>query len=357
MGLLDRGNNEFSTSVTRSWLIANSAELTTLLTALGAFQNDDKSVPKLVTLYGALYNWGFKKPKEYARRGRLANELRNQIVSKAVMLQNVHALGEFNQKFMTLPPSWSFLQDITTALAPHVATLKNIEITDRPTGVPGAYDFTAGNVFAEQDRNHANIDTTEVRENKQYEPKLWLRLGRRVVTPQTDGKGYGRCFSCAAAAIYKMVMDPAFDDYMIEHVGAEDYDHHLVLVDRPSATGVNGNGLNDGKAAWLSSAAAIDVWQGNLNGNTKYASIASDNVYVAGSTLKWFCAFPPSRRALDREFANGLRAPQRNPVDMGQIQRAREALQNAPGPKTRNRKGLDGKWIVEKLVGENWVKV
>jgi hypothetical protein len=353
MALLDRGDKNFETSVTRSWSPHyKSSELSGVITALVNFQNDNTSGVKLVALYQALYDWVSKHPKEFAKRGSRVHALRAEIVQKSLQLRA--DLSAVNVKFMGVNHVWSFLQDTKNKIAIHANTLRNIEITDRPTDRAGEYNFTPGNVYSEGDRNLASADTTEVSSNKQFEPKYWLRLGRRVVTPQQDGKSYGRCFSCAAAVIYEMVTDPAFDDCMIEHVGAEGYDHHLILLDRCNANGTDNTGLNNARLTWMGSAAIVDVWQGNLNGNTNYVEMAVDNRY-AQSNLRWFCAFPPTRRAQDRVFAAGLLAPERKAAKLDMVAEARRAIQDQ-GEQSRNRK-VDGKWVVERLVDGHWVQV
>lgn len=350
MPLLSRNNTEFSVSVTRRWSPHfKSRALKNAVAALVAFQNDNTAA-KLRALYTSLHDWIRVNPKEFARRGSRVADLRTEILQKAAQL---HAnVADIDDAFRRVAHVWKtiFLQDVRGKVAIHANLWQNIEITDRPTGVPGQYNFTAGNHYSEQDRNQANLDTNEAHVNKQNHPKYWLRLGRRVITPQADGTSYGRCFSCAAAVIYEMVMDPGFDEYMIEHVGAEDYDHHLVLIDRANATGNDSAGLNHRRPDWMSTTAVVDVWQGNLNNNTNYVTIAADNMYAL-SPLKWFCAFPPNRRVQDRVFATALQAPQRNVVNQNHIQQARAALQDGPGPATRNRK-VGGRWIIEREVAD-----
>ncbi|MBL8631940.1 MAG: hypothetical protein JNM40_01865 [Myxococcales bacterium] len=353
MALLDLNDKNFETSVTRKWLHYKSTDLSTLVRKLTEFQSDNTNAVKLVALYQALYDWVRKHPKEFAKRGSRVQALRGEILLKAPVINADIRLVD--NQFRSVNHVWTFLQDIKSKLAPHVNTLRNIEITDQPTGQAGVYTFTPGNVYSEGDRNLANTDTTEVNANKQFEPKYWLRLGRRVITPQQDGKSYGRCFSCAGAVIYKMVMDPAFDEYMIEHVGAEDYDHHLVLLDRPNANGTDDTGLNNMRTVWMGTAAVVDVWQGNLNNNTNYVQIAVEHQY-AQSNLRWFCAFPPNRRVQDRQFASGLQAPQRNVQRLDIVQNARQAIQDQ-GEQTRNVRRADGKWGIEKLVNGHWVQV
>ncbi len=107
--------------------------------------------------------------------------------------------------------------------------------------------------------------------------------------------------------IYSLVIDGNFDDYIIEHVGAVNYDHHLVLVGLPNASGDQGQGLDD-RLAWLRKTVVIDVWKGNLNNNSDYVTLASLNKYVT-SQLRFFCAYSPKTRGADREFANRLTDP------------------------------------------------
>lgn len=357
MALLDRNNTDFEESITRAWSPHyKSSALKNCVAAVKAFQDDNANAVKLGTAYQRLYDWISANPKEFAKRGSKVEALRREILQKAVQLGANLAL--IDAQFRRLNHVWKaiFLQDIRAKIGPHINTWRTIEITDQPTGVPGQYNFTVGNHYAEADRNQANLDTNEVQDNKQNHPNYWLRLGRRVVTAQVDNKRYGRCFSCAAAVIYSLVTDPSFDEYMIEHVGAIEYDHHLVLLDRANATGNSSNGLNDQRASWMSTAVVIDVWQGNLNGNTNYVDIAAGNQY-AQANLRWFCAFPPNQRAADRAFAGGLPVPQRNVVNLDRIQEVRQAREQGIGEATRNRK-VDGRWVVERQNGDGtWSRV
>jgi hypothetical protein len=172
------------------------------------------------------------------------------------------------------------------------------------------------------------------------------------MTPQQDGHCYGRCFSCAAAVIYTLMMDPAFDEYLFEHVGAISYDHHLVLLGRPNAAGVKGEGLDDRKA-WATKTVVVDVWQGNLNGNDDFVSLASMNTYAA-ARLRFFCAYPVRTRSADREFAARLPVVARGVIKQGIRERAQAAVRNQ-GAQTRQIK-VDGSWQVEELVDGVWIR-
>jgi hypothetical protein len=355
MAMLARGNTDFRAASSGWAPHTKSAELETLLRAIEAVQADAPS--SLEALYRAMTAWVRTDPKEVKKRASLLLVLREELEQKAS--GSGTDLTTLSDDFDRAAGAWAVwalmrgrLKDVHSALLRHYPTFRNIEITDRPTGAAGQYAFTDGNAYSEADRNLAVGETPEGGGHKQDEPRYWLRLGRRVVTPQQDGTCYGRCFSCAAAAIYTMVMDPAFDGYLIEHVGATSYDHHLVLLGRPNATGTKGEGL-DTRASWTTKTVVVDIWQGNLNGNDDFVGLASMNTYAA-SMLRFFCAFPTRTRSADREFAARLLAPERGVIKKGIREQAQAALREQ-GSETRNVK-VDGKWVIEELVGGEWVR-
>ncbi|MCX6599616.1 MAG: hypothetical protein NTV70_24950 [Acidobacteria bacterium] len=344
-------------SVTRGWPHWKTGRLDKLVTALTAFQTTPAAA-ELKYLYKRLYRWIEKNPNEFHARSRLVGQLAYEIERRAVALgASVMAEArEFRRVTLTSAPQlWTPLVELTPLIAVHNANWSNIEVTDLPTGVPGEYNFSAGNVFSEGDRNVAIQEMghgAEVQLNKQY----WLRLGLKVLTPQSNGIRYGRCFSCAAAVIYSLVRDQTFDDYTIEHIGSTDFDHHLILVGRSNANGVSEAGLADGWDQWKWTGVIIDVWQARLNGNADYGTLAHQNRY-AGGHLRWFCVYSTGTRAVDRNFTTRLVAPVRGEIVRLDIaEEAREALQNQ-GHATRNRK-VDRRWIVEEEIAPGvWQEV
>jgi hypothetical protein len=194
------------------------------------------------------------------------------------------------------------------SLKKHVAALTSdwasVNVTDIPIkGNPGKYTFTPENAISESDRTLALIHLGFGR-NKETTPEYWLTLGY-LMHKRTEK--YGRCFSCAAYAIFCLVAAPELDDILIEHVGAKNFDHHLLLLDRTNADGSSNAGLNSHEL-WQD-AYVIDVWQGNLDAADQlpraYLQSAKDHRY-AKSDLKLFATFPPSKRIEHRRFAQRL---------------------------------------------------
>jgi hypothetical protein len=171
--------------------------------------------------------------------------------------------------------------------------LKSIFVCDIPTGVQGVY-LTEKSTTGLVDNSKINIARTDRQGG-------WLNLGRGVLTNRM-----GKCWSCAAAVIHKLVTDPRFDAVRIESIGASGYDHHFVVINRDSATTVAD------MSTWNKDAILIDAWQANLTGWTmadpsksKKAQLA----YLGGvdfpykSVVRFFCAFEPADRVQHREAA------------------------------------------------------
>ncbi len=356
MPLLDNGNTQFATSVTRSWSPHyKSASLDTLEAALLAVQNNPANGGMLQTLYVRLREWVVAHPKEFGKRGSLVGQLAYQIERRAQALgiSVAYEAGWF--RMLTLRHNvhmWTPLRDLRAAIASHNAEWSPIVITDEPTGVPGQYHFTAANMFSEGDRNLAVQATGGA--HVQNNPDYWLDLGIRVITPQADTHCYGRCFSCAAAVIYTLVRDARFDDYTIEHIGSIAFDHHLVLVGRSNADGVSEAGLNAGHSQWKWTGVIIDVWQENIAHTTNFGSLAHQNRY-AGGNLRWFCAYSTAGRAGHRATANGLVPPVRaEAVDLNRIDASRALVPDLSRPRReiRGPVGPNGRrmWIREEEV-------
>ncbi|HEX8430979.1 MAG TPA: hypothetical protein VF625_06815, partial [Longimicrobium sp.] len=114
------------------------------------------------------------------------------------------------------------------------------------------------------------------------QPEYWALLGRMVLKSRK-----ARCFSCAAAAVYSLVMDPECDSLVIASVANESFDHHFVVVAKSEGD------LKAGRAY------AIDIWQANLD-KSSYVQSLDTFRYTKGKT-KVFCLLMPEERA-------GLRA-------------------------------------------------
>jgi hypothetical protein len=78
MSLLERKNEEFAASVSRSVLHYQSAELKDLLKALSEFQKN-RFVAQMKTLHNAYWVWHNRHPNEFSSRGGRAEELLREI--------------------------------------------------------------------------------------------------------------------------------------------------------------------------------------------------------------------------------------------------------------------------------------
>jgi hypothetical protein len=347
MGFLSAGNREFHAAVTRTGAHLKTSRLRRLEAALLAVQTNAGDTVRLKYLYKRLYRWMEENPAEFRTRGALATKLAYQIEQRAgkINANIIVEQAEFTRvRGLRGAPVWTPLPELTPAIQAHVAAWGAISITDVPQA-GGGYAYTAGNAFSEADRNGAIAEEGN-HPNIQLRSNYWIRLGKRVMTPQLDGICYGRCFSCAAAVIYELVRDPAFDDYMIEHVGATANDHHLVVVGRKTATGVDASRLNINLPDWQSTSIVIDVWEANLPPIGVMFMIATANAYAPGGNLRWFCAYPPENRLADRGFANGLPVTARYAIVPGMQAAAQAELRNAGRP-SRNVPAAGGRWVVQ----------
>jgi len=126
-------------------------------------------------------------------------------------------------------------------------------------------------------------------------PEGWISLGRAVLTHKV-----GKCWSCAAAAIYKLVVVPEFDLVRFESVGATNNDHHFVVVNRDPGTDVTDI------STWNADAFVVDLWQANLHGwhsrqpgspTQSQLCWKPDEYPYKESPVKLYCAFEPADRA------------------------------------------------------------
>ncbi len=170
--------------------------------------------------------------------------------------------------------------------------LRTILVCDIPIG-PRLYivEKTSSSLVDQAKINLAKVDN----------PAGWITLGRGVLTNQM-----GKCWSCAAAAIYRFVADPQFDRIRIESAGAAGYDHHFVVLNRTAG---------DGKiSTWNEQAVIVDLWQANLHNWDKrkpgtpttaqlsYKCKDPDFPYGKGE-MTFFCDFRPQDRAQQRADA------------------------------------------------------
>lgn len=171
--------------------------------------------------------------------------------------------------------------------------LKTIFICDIPTGTRGVY-LTERSTGALADNAKVNIA-------KISNPDGWLNLGRSVLTNRM-----GKCWSCAAAVIHKIVTDSRFNSVRVESIGAKDYDHHFVVINRDPGTDVKNI------STWNDGAILIDAWQANLNnwvdvspGQAKETKLcyAKGDDFPYKSEIKFFCAFEVHDRPQHRVTA------------------------------------------------------
>ncbi len=122
-------------------------------------------------------------------------------------------------------------------------------------------------------------------------PDYWVEVGRLALQSE-----YGRCFSCAGAAIFKLAMNPAFDDAVIESVGSPDFDHHFVFVGRSNAGST--------EPPTNPKTLVIDVWQANQGGDPP-ATTWETFTYNESSSVKIFAVLRPKDRAELRKRFGG----------------------------------------------------
>ncbi len=238
---------------------------------------------------------------------------------------------------------------VAAMVADYTAEWSAIKITDIPTGRPGVYTFTKDNPHTEADSRLAQARVAKkmgVDTNTQSLPEYWIHVGALVRKREPENR-FGRCHSCAAAVIHCLIMDPRFDDCMIEHVGSKEHDHHFVLIGRPNANGINDKGLGD-QYSWQD-CAVIDVWDGNLpskenDGIHQYVSDALACGYTKG-TMKLFAAFTPQDRERHCALAESLLADNKfvpKPVELAERVGRADGTQEVQGVKYRKE---GQKWV------------
>jgi hypothetical protein len=178
-------------------------------------------------------------------------------------------------------------------LIEEMADLKTIFVCDIPTG-------TSRGAYLTEKSTGSIVDMAKINIAKTTEPAGWLNLGRAVLTNRM-----GKCWSCAAAVIYKLVTDPRFDTVRIESIGAKGYDHHFVVINRNQGDVTN-------MSTWNNEVILIDAWQANLD---KWTKVPPDQPKAAKlcygktsdfpykSEIKCFCAFEPVDRRRHRDSA------------------------------------------------------
>lgn len=121
----------------------------------------------------------------------------------------------------------------------------------------------------------------------------WVEIGKLV-----KKEDYGRCFSCAGLAIEGLVMNPAFDRYTIESVGACGFDHHFVLLGRTGGD----VGSTTPPDASDTTTLVVDIWDGNQQKKPPMR-LWSQFTYNAETKLKVYCVITPEERTALRERA------------------------------------------------------
>jgi hypothetical protein len=175
-------------------------------------------------------------------------------------------------------------KNVLSLLKRHSKEWSGIEITDEPTDKPGVYKYT------EKDKQTTNIKgsaAVKLKDKVAYNeiteaPEYWAELGRLVAKHK-----FGRCYSCAALAVYTLVMDTSYDDLLIAVVGNEAFDHQFVVVGTESD-------ISEQKGY------AIDIWQSNVDGKTPFVMPVNENIYSKGAKLA--CVLHPEDRAKVRDF-------------------------------------------------------
>jgi hypothetical protein len=171
-----------------------------------------------------------------------------------------------------------------------MADLKAIFVCDIPT--------TTSRVYLTEVSSSALVDSSKVNLGNVRTASGWLILGKMVLTNRM-----GKCWSCAAAVVYKLVADPRFDAIRIESIGAVNFDHHFVVINRDPTTNV------ESMQTWNPDAILVDAWQANLQNwssvdplQPKDAQLAYTwkNFPYSESIVRFFCAFEPRDRATHR---------------------------------------------------------
>ncbi|SMF13900.1 hypothetical protein SAMN02745866_00882 [Alteromonadaceae bacterium Bs31] len=179
------------------------------------------------------------------------------------------------------------------AFSKHQATWTGLTVTDIPVknwnGVGPRYQNIQG--FSDVDKVKGSaIAWTEIKTlcgaaNVESRHEYWLKLGSMAVKPQRSGNRarYVRCFSCAAIAAYTLVNDEQFNSDDIAVVASPAFDHYFTVV----------GDLSKIRGKFYGGAKAIDLWQGNMNG--QLVSDLQGFTYTQG--MKIICEFPKAERA------------------------------------------------------------
>jgi hypothetical protein len=196
----------------------------------------------------------------------------------------------------------------------HRKTWSVITITDRPTGEFDSHNRPIYDYSHLKDGQAPQVESDGATAagwalggkpgDHQVKPAYWLKLGKLALN-----RKLGKCFSCAAAAVYTLVHDPNFDRYRIEVVGCADTDHYIVVVGRSGGrnrrvTLQRNPYLGIGPASgWGAAAIVVDIWQANHN-NEVPAKKATDCIYTKEANVNYprFCCFEPSERKAHREL-------------------------------------------------------
>ncbi|MDT9678667.1 hypothetical protein F6R97_29685 [Pseudomonas sp. JV414] len=163
-----------------------------------------------------------------------------------------------------------------------------ITVTDIPTKKHGVYNYTKDDPITTQQKGSASgvVEITLRIAGKPLEaPEFWVLLGGMVLEST-----FGRCFSCAAAAVHTLVHDEYFDRCEVVIMGTKKYDHYFVCVANTLGEIKSGEGI------------AIDIWQANLSKKPDAYAHSPANTFRYWPKAEIICVIPQSRRTEFREL-------------------------------------------------------
>lgn len=201
--------------------------------------------------------------------------------------------------------------NLLKAAQAHDPKWKKIEITDIPTGEVnrfGVPKYITTDKDREVNRIGAGASGIARRITKcgvgkhESKPVYWIALGRMVMSGKV-----ARCFACAAAAVYTLVLDSKFDSEPIEVIGNRNSDHYFAVVARSGSKGKVGQDI--GTPGKWGSALVVDIWQSNLDvqlkkpEKTPSVMYAQQNDYAKRGGNELFCRLAPADRTAHKKLA------------------------------------------------------
>lgn len=163
-----------------------------------------------------------------------------------------------------------------------------ITVTDIPTAQHGVYEHTKDDPITTQQKGSASAVveiTLKIKGKPLNAPEFWVLLGGMVLKSK-----FGRCFSCAAAAVHTLIHDEYFDRYEMTVMGTEKYDHYFVCVGESMGEIKSGLGT------------AIDIWQANLSNKPDAYAHSPAKTFLYWSEAQIICDIPKTRRAEFRKL-------------------------------------------------------